>query len=93
MACISSTSVSSASRYCRKYQQFRLFGTASREWTRISVDGPAPAGRIGHSVVMIGPRIYIFGGEADGEYSNDLWCFDLSTREFLHVAARTGLLD
>ena len=54
------------------------------------MDGPAPAGRIGHSVVMIGPRIYIFGGEADGEYFNDLWCFDLSTREFLHVAARTG---
>ncbi|RPD82332.1 galactose oxidase [Lentinus tigrinus ALCF2SS1-7] len=51
----------------------------SREWTRISVDGPAPAGRIGHSVVMIGPRIYVFGGEADGEYFNDLWCFDLST--------------
>ncbi|KAI0756782.1 hypothetical protein C8Q80DRAFT_1224263 [Daedaleopsis nitida] len=52
---------------------------ASREWTRISVDGLAPSGRIGHSVVMVGPRIYIFGGEADGELFNDLWCFDLST--------------
>ncbi|TFK86157.1 galactose oxidase [Polyporus arcularius HHB13444] len=51
----------------------------TREWTRVSVDGPAPAGRIGHSVVMIGPRIYIFGGEANGEYFNDVWCFDLST--------------
>ncbi|KAI0801041.1 galactose oxidase [Fomes fomentarius] len=51
----------------------------SREWTRISVDGPAPSGRTGHSVVMVGPRIYIFGGEANGEFFNDLWCFDLST--------------
>ncbi|KAI0654196.1 galactose oxidase [Cubamyces menziesii] len=52
---------------------------ASREWTRVFVDGPAPAGRLGHSVVMIGPRIYVFGGHAHGQYFNDIWCFDLAT--------------
>ncbi|KAI0673362.1 galactose oxidase [Trametes maxima] len=51
----------------------------NREWTRVSVDGPAPVGRVGHSVVMIGPRIYVFGGDAHGEFFGDLWCFDLST--------------
>ncbi|KAI0778412.1 galactose oxidase [Trametes elegans] len=52
---------------------------ANRDWTRVFVDGPAPSGRLGHTVVMIGPRIYIFGGHAQGEYFNDIWCFDLST--------------
>ena len=56
--------------------------TASREWTRVFVDGPAPAGRLGHSVVMIGPRIYVFGGHAHGQYFNDIWCFDLATRSY-----------
>lgn len=55
--------------------------SASREWTRITVDGPSPAGRTGHSLVMIGPKIYIFGGEAYGHYFDDLWCFDLSSRK------------
>ncbi|KAI8990492.1 hypothetical protein BD414DRAFT_413960 [Trametes punicea] len=52
----------------------------SREWTRLFVYGPVPAGRLGHTVAMIGPRIYIFGGEAHGEFFNDVWCFDLVTR-------------
>ncbi|KAI9057729.1 galactose oxidase [Trametes sanguinea] len=52
---------------------------ATREWTRVFVDGPSPSGRIGHTVTMIGPRIYVFGGQAYGQYFNDIWCFDLAT--------------
>lgn len=63
-----------------KYDNALYFlNLVSREWTCIHVTGAAPHGRIGHSVVMIGPKVYVFGGEADGEYFNDLWCFDLST--------------
>lgn len=29
---------------------------------------------------MIGPRVYVFGGHAHGEFFNDIWSFDLSTR-------------
>ncbi|KAL1951467.1 hypothetical protein VTO73DRAFT_616 [Trametes versicolor] len=52
---------------------------ASREWTRVFIDGAAPVGRLGHTVVMIGPRVYVFGGHAHGEFFNDIWSFDLST--------------
>ncbi|KAI0375227.1 galactose oxidase [Pilatotrama ljubarskyi] len=63
-----------------KYDNALYFlNLVSREWTRVSVDGPAPAGRLGHTVVMIGPRVYVFGGQAHGEFLNDVWCFDLST--------------
>ncbi|TBU41845.1 galactose oxidase, partial [Dichomitus squalens] len=75
------TSASSNQLQARaKYDNGLYFlNLVSREWTRITVSGAAPKGRIGHSVVMIGPKIYVFGGEADGRLFNDLWCFDLST--------------
>ena len=31
---------------------------------------------------MCGTRFFIFGGQVDGEFMNDLWAFDLSSREF-----------
>ncbi|CDO72998.1 hypothetical protein BN946_scf185007.g52 [Trametes cinnabarina] len=55
---------------------------ATREWTRIFVDGASPSGRTGHTVTMIGPRIYVFGGEAYSDYFDDIWCFDLATRAY-----------
>ncbi|KAH9948169.1 hypothetical protein B0H21DRAFT_254574 [Amylocystis lapponica] len=66
-----------------------LFSTKSREWTRIAVDGLGPTGRYGHSVTVAGSKIYVFGGQADGELFDDLWSFDLST---LREAAKWELV-
>lgn len=51
------------------------------DWTRLSTYGPCPVGRFGHTVSMIGSKAFIFGGQLDGIYMNDLWAFDLASRE------------
>jgi hypothetical protein len=58
-----------------------LHTTDTREWTRIIAPGARPRGRYGHAVCMSGNTFYVSGGQVDGKFMNDLWGFDLSTRQ------------
>ena len=56
------------------------------KWTPLSVDGPAPLGRVPAATCVFGGGLYIFGGETDdtrpwvpipNRYLNDVWRLDL----------------
>ncbi|KAI5283580.1 Negative regulator of mitotic exit, partial [Ascosphaera aggregata] len=56
-----------------------LLNTSSRQWSRAIPPGPRPKGRYGHTLNIVGSKIYVFGGQSDdGSFFNDLICFDLN---------------
>lgn len=40
--------------------------------------GSRPAGRYGHTLNILGSKIYVFGGQVEGYFFNDLIAFDLN---------------
>ncbi|KAG0133099.1 hypothetical protein HOY82DRAFT_605170 [Tuber indicum] len=56
-----------------------LLNTSTRQWSRANPNGPRPAGRYGHTLNILGSKLYIFGGQVDGFFFNDLVAFDLNT--------------
>jgi hypothetical protein len=52
--------------------------TATRQWSRSLPAGTRPSGRYGHSLNILGSKIFIFGGQVEGYFMNDLAAFDLN---------------
>ncbi|CAR21855.1 Kel2p [Lachancea thermotolerans CBS 6340] len=61
-----------------------LFNINSYKWTIPRPVGPRPLGRYGHKISIIATsqmrtKLYVFGGQFDDTYFNDLTVFDLSS--------------
>ncbi|KAL8683432.1 MAG: hypothetical protein Q9186_000585 [Xanthomendoza sp. 1 TL-2023] len=56
-----------------------LLNTSTRQWSHSMPPGPRPAGRYGHTLNILNSRIYVFGGQVEGYFFNDLVAFDLNT--------------
>ncbi|KAL7423305.1 hypothetical protein Q5752_002606 [Cryptotrichosporon argae] len=48
----------------------------TQEWTVVPLP-PGPQGRYGHAVCMNETTFYVFGGQTDDEFFDDLWAFDI----------------
>ncbi|EAW11530.1 putative cell polarity protein (Tea1) [Aspergillus clavatus NRRL 1] len=55
-----------------------LLNTSSRQWSRAIPPNPRPAGRYGHTLNILGSKLYVFGGQVEGYFFNDLIAFDLN---------------
>ena len=55
-----------------------LTHSATKHWSRALPPGSRPAGRYGHTVNILGSKIYVFGGQVEGYFFNDLAAFDLN---------------
>ncbi|KAI4091333.1 MAG: hypothetical protein LQ344_004193 [Seirophora lacunosa] len=55
-----------------------LLNTSTRHWSRSFPPGQRPAGRYGHTLNILRSKIYVFGGQVEGYFFNDLWAFDLN---------------
>jgi len=70
----------------KKNNSLFQFHFKSATWTRISTEHilrgcpPPPTRRYGHTMVAFDRQLYVFGGAADNNPSNDVHCFDLDTQ-------------
>ncbi|KAK3812816.1 MAG: hypothetical protein J3Q66DRAFT_346689 [Benniella sp.] len=53
--------------------------TVRKEWNRPEIEGLLPPPRHSHSACVIGTTMFIFGGQLNGYYLNDIFAFDMKS--------------
>jgi hypothetical protein len=56
-----------------------LLNTTALKWTTANISGRKPTGRYGHTISTVGSVLYIFGGQLNDTFFDDLISYDLTT--------------
>ncbi|KAH7825973.1 putative kelch repeat protein [Monocercomonoides exilis] len=68
------------------YNDMWMFDTTTLGWTEIRpTNSVIPAPRAGHSLSVVGKKLYLFGGIGAGGYFDDLWCFNPESHEWTEL--------
>ncbi|CAB5186516.1 unnamed protein product [Rhizophagus irregularis] len=59
-----------------------ILNTDTKQWYKPPIQGNPNVGRFAHSATVIGSKMYIFGGQSDGYFLNDLFAFDLQSLNY-----------
>lgn len=57
----------------------------TKQWSTVRMDARPPRGRSGHSAILHGMNMYVWGGECDGVYFNELLHFDVNARKSIFI--------
>ncbi|KAK9323406.1 hypothetical protein V1517DRAFT_320672 [Lipomyces orientalis] len=69
-----------------------FLNTSTYLWSKAIVIGPRPHARYGHTMNIIGSKLYVFGGQFDDIFFNDLYSFDLNTVQGVSAESRWELV-
>lgn len=62
--------------FCKSYlSDSNVYSIESGLSNKLSLNSQ-PSARRGHSIVRVGSLLYLFGGDASGACSDDVWAFD-----------------
>ncbi|CAG8499773.1 1565_t:CDS:2 [Paraglomus brasilianum] len=56
-----------------------ILNIETKSWIQPTIIGNHPIARYGHAATTVGTKMYIFGGEAEGYYMNDLLALDAAS--------------
>lgn len=60
-------------------------------WRKVKCHGDIPPARYGHSLCLLGSRVFIFGGRGDNKkYFNDIYMMDLDTYIWAKISTSTS---
>jgi len=77
---------------CKYFNDLWRFDIDDSEWTMLSPSTlTKPCGRWGHSAVVLGESMIVYGGNAEGqELLGDLWAFNFNTRSWNELQQNGG---
>lgn len=69
----------STSHQLRRYVSHLCEKSVQRQWRCIPITEEAPHSRYGHGLCAMGNMLYLFGGQTDSAFWNDVWTIDVSS--------------